>query len=282
MDTHSNLLSEALDERWEKYRSELKNGKQEFSEEVVHDLRVAARRLLAVMDILRQLDPQPPMKKIRRLIKGQVDALDDLRDTQVMLAKVSESLQSVPDLQTFEEHLQSREKKLLRKTYKDLESSKPADLKKRISKIQIALEEHSDEEDWTARLLSVLDQAYASARQAFGQIDAANPTSIHAFRVRFKKFRYMLEVILPVLKNYPQECLEQMHDYQSRMGDVQDANVFLNTLNDFDANNELTAVREAFEKQRAERIDTFMARRSELNEFWRAAPEQKFPWEQNL
>ncbi len=281
MNTKPNLLNEALDERWEKYRSELKHGRSEFSEEAVHDLRVAARRLLAVMDILRQLDPQPPMKKIRRMIKSQVDELDDLRDTQVMLAKVAESETSFPVLKTFEEYLQAREKKLLRKTYKSVEASHPADLKKRINKIQVALQEHSDDEDWTARLLAVMDQAFARAMQAFGQIEAANPTSIHAFRVRFKKFRYMLEVVLPVLKNYPQECLEQMHEYQSRMGDVQDANVLLNSLNKYDANNELTALRSEFEKRRAELIDTFMTHRSEIQDFWRAAPDQNFPWEKN-
>ena len=45
--TESHLLS-AYDLRWKNYRSQYKTCRIEFSEEAVHDLRVTARRLLAV------------------------------------------------------------------------------------------------------------------------------------------------------------------------------------------------------------------------------------------
>src|SRR4030095_12946341 len=105
MNAKPNVLIEALEERWDKYRAELKKCKSEFSEEAVHDLRVATRRLLAVMDIIRLLDPQPRVQKVRRILKNQLDSLDDLRDTQVILVEVSESIMSFPDLKPFEEHL---------------------------------------------------------------------------------------------------------------------------------------------------------------------------------
>jgi CHAD domain-containing protein len=283
MDTKTNVLIEALDERWTKYRAELKNCRNEFSQEAVHDVRVATRRLLAVMDFARQLDPQPPMQKIRRILKDQVDALDDLRDTQVMLVEVSESMAEFPQLKPFEKYLLSSEKKLLRKTRKDVEAFKLSDLKKRIDKIRLELQENSIDDEWTARLLSALDQAYARASEAFGQIEAARPASIHRFRVRFKKFRYMMEVVVPALKNYPEAYLEKMHDYQSRMGDVQDAVVLLNALSEYTEETELTealaAVHEAFEKQQAELIDKFIVGKEELHTFWRSAPDQKLPWE---
>jgi len=41
------LLLEALDTRWKTYNMELKRCRAEFSNEAVHDLRVAARRMLA-------------------------------------------------------------------------------------------------------------------------------------------------------------------------------------------------------------------------------------------
>jgi CHAD domain-containing protein len=246
---------------------------------------VATRRLLAVMDFVRQLDPQPPMQKIRRVLKDQVDSLDDLRDTQVMLVEVSESLADFPQLKPFEKHLLAREKKLLRKTRKDVEAFQPSDLKKRVEKIRLELEENSVDEAWTAHLLTALDQAYARAIEAFGQIEAARPASIHRFRVKFKKFRYMIEVMVPALKNYPETCLEKMHDYQSRMGDVQDATVLLDALNEYaeetESTDDLTAVREAFEKRRAELINKFMEGKEEIHAFWRATPEQELPWEKN-
>ena len=64
------LLITALDGRWENYRVQVKTCRREFSEEAVHDLRVATRRLLAVLDIARALDPNPRLQKTRRFLKG--------------------------------------------------------------------------------------------------------------------------------------------------------------------------------------------------------------------
>src|SRR5262245_36418615 len=120
MKTNENVLITALDERWKKYRAELKTCKREFSEEAVHDLRVATRRLLAVMDILRSLDPHPRIQKVRQTLKNQLDSLDDLRDTQVMLVEVSESVANLTELKPFEEGLLRREKRLLRAAHKEV------------------------------------------------------------------------------------------------------------------------------------------------------------------
>jgi hypothetical protein len=121
--------------------------------------------------------------------------------------------------------------------------------------------------------------------EAFGQIEASQPASIHRFRVNFKKFRYMVEVVHPALKDYPEVYFEQMHAYQSRMGDVQDAVVFLSTLTEYAKQTEsldsLASVREAFESHQAELIAKFMAGKEEIRIFWRAAPDQSLPWEKD-
>ena len=285
MDTTDNVLSVALGERWKKYRAEIKTCKNEFSEEAVHDLRVATRRLLAAMDVVRSLEPHPRVQKVRRALKDQLDSLDDLRDTQVMLVEVSESMADFPDLKPLEEHLLKREKKLLRKARKEIESLAISGLRKRIENSAGSLEENVQGEDWTARLLSVGDQAYARARQAFGEIDPAAPASIHQFRIAFRKFRYTVEIVHPILENYPEEYLQQMHDYQSRMGDIQDVTVFLSILLEYveetDSSSLLAPVRDTFENRHTELIAKFMDAKDELHRFWRETPDSKYPWEKN-
>ncbi len=98
--------------------------RREFSEEAVHDLRVATRRLLAVLDIARALDPGSRLQKTRRFLKDQIDDLDDLRDAQVMLVEVSETIESFPDIKPFEIHLQEHEKHLLRLARKQINALK--------------------------------------------------------------------------------------------------------------------------------------------------------------
>ena len=285
MKMKENILLVALEERWKKYRLEIKTCKQEFSEEAVHDLRVATRRLMAVMDILRTLDPHPRTQKVRRVLKNQLDSLDDLRDTQVMLVDVYESVVNLPELESFEEYLLAREKKLLRRARKEIKALQLSELKRRIETSRALLEDNVQRRESTARLFSVVDQAYARAMQAFGQIDASQSASIHRFRIAFKKFRYTVEIVSPGLKNYPESYLKQMHDYQSRMGDVQDAEVFLGALMHFaeqtDSLSMLESARQSFENHRTELISAFMNSKEEIHLFWRAAPDQTFTWEKN-
>ncbi len=66
------LLLEAIDQRWEKYREQIKTCRREFSEEAVHDLRVAARRLLALVDLIRAISPHPPPAKNSQGAEGAV------------------------------------------------------------------------------------------------------------------------------------------------------------------------------------------------------------------
>jgi len=283
MKTEEKALIVALDERWDKYRAQVRICRHDSSAETVHALRVATRRLLADMDTLHALDPHPRIQKTRRVLKDQLDSLDDLRDVQVMLVDISASVANFPELKSFVSHLVAREKKLLRKAHKEIERFQTSDFKKQIGKIRTSLEEKAWAKVFSERLLSVLDKAYSKAMQALGQIDASQPASIHNLRIAFKKFRYMVEIANPILVSYPELNLKQMHEYQSKMGDIQDADVILNTLADFAAQSDSPVVLEparcSFELRLAERINTFITSREVLNTFWRSSPEQPFPWE---
>jgi len=277
------LLITALDGRWENYRVQVKTCRREFSEEAVHDLRVATRRSLAVLDIARTLDPSPRLQKTRRFLKDQLDDLDDLRDAQVMLVEVSETTESFPDLKPFEIHLQEREKHLLRLARKQINALKLSEFKKRIEKISDSLMKRTVEGNFHARLHQAVDNVYLRTMQAFVQVDASQPSTIHRLRLAFKKFRYMAEVVQPLIPDYPESHLERMHVYQSAMGDIQDIEVFLSALNDFSESGASSLdpklIRRFYEQRHAEFIAAFIEDKGELITFWRAASDQPFPWE---
>src|SRR6202142_2796975 len=165
------LLITALNQRWENYQMQVKTCRREFSEEAVHDLRVSTRRSL----------------------KDQLDDLDDLRDVQVMLVEVSETIDNFLDLKPFEIHLQEREKHLLRLARKLINALKLSELKKRIEKIRESLKNRMLEENSHAQFFQAVDNVYVRTNQAFVQVDASQPSTIHRLRLAFKKFRYMAE-----------------------------------------------------------------------------------------
>ena len=277
------LLVEALEKSWKTYRAELKRCRQEFSNEAVHDLRVATRRIITVIQLLHSISPRPRLKEIIRMFKAQLDEFDELRDTQVILAEISESLHELPQLQGFQKQQQSLEEKILKSVRRKIKKFQTKNLTRRIHKIHEKLEKESPE-GLEARILQSVDDAYSSVQQRFRLVDVARPPTIHRVRIAFKNFRYMVEIVHPLLEKYPEEHLKWMHDYQSRMGDIQDAEVFLQTLTDYAENDsfqDLEPVVRYYDGRRAETITTYARDMNHLHNFWRAAPDQPFPWEAN-
>ena len=275
------ILLEALEERWRKFRLELKTCKKEFSEEAVHDLRVATRRLLALFNLLRAVMPHKRINKIRRILKVQLDNLNDLRDVQVMLVDVSEAIHEQPDLRYFQSHLLKKEKSLMRASRKFVRTYDIKGLSQRVKKVRSDLRAHP-ETHLNGLILGAVDDAFHNVVHAYEQIDAENIPSIHKLRIAFKKFRYSIEIVHPLLGHFPSENFKRMHDYQSNMGDIQDAEVKSHYLVELNASKTVPAfeiISAGYTLQLQTTIRTYLEDKGEVFVFWRAAPEQTFPWE---
>ena len=275
------LLLESLENRWKNYRAELKRCRAEFSNEAVHDLRVAARRMLALIQLLNSISPRPRLQKLTRAFKEQLDEFDDLRDTQVILAEISEILHDLPQLHDFQKPLQFSEERMLRTLRKRIKNLETSEVTKRIRKTHEAVEAEMTG-DLESQIMQAVDDVYLITRQRYSWVDYARPATIHRVRIAFKSFRYMVEIVYPLLSDFPMEALKRMNDYQSLMGEIQDAEVFDQTLADFSEHAsfaDLEPVRRYYEHRHADAISAYIAAKDQLDTFWRPAPEKPFPWE---
>ena len=276
------LLVETLENRWKTYRSELKRCQKEPSEEAIHDLRVATRRLLALVDMLRAISPHPRLQKLRRTFKNQLDSLNDLRDTQVMLMGVSDTLNTIPELALFQKYLAKRENRLLKSTTKSIRSFKNTNVKRRLDSTRKALLKIENHNQQQKVLLQIVDDAYETTLRRFRCIEPSRPATIHRTRVAFKKFRYMVEIVSPLVSNFPEPNFKNMHDYQDMMGAIQDLEVILSIFEDFadrDASYDPEPVRRYYQQRHTEAINTYLEDMHQINIFWRPEPESPFFWE---
>ena len=280
--TDSNrLLLKALEKCWRKYSREFKRVRAEFSNEAVHDLRSATRRILTLIQLLNSISPRQRLQKLARAFKEQLDAFDDLRDTQVILAEISEILHELPALDEFQKQLQADELKMLRVLRKRLRKWEIAEIARRIDKTRLSLESSPDA-DLESQILQAVDDAYLLARQRLEWVDPARSSTIHRIRIAFKAYRYMVEFVHPLLNGFPKENLRKMYEYQFLMGEIQDAEVFAQTLTDFSESVSITdpePVRRYYENRHAEAISIYLKGMNHLHRFWRPAPDQPFPWE---
>ena len=275
------ILLEALEQRWKNYRAELKRCRAEFSNEAVHDLRVATRRMLALIQLLNSIAPRPRLQKLTRAFKDQLDEFDDLRDTQVILAEISEILQELPQLHDFQKHLQFTEEKLLRNLRKKIKQLESSEITKRIRKTHAAIEAETNS-DLRLQVMQAVDDVYLITKQRLGWVDATRSATIHRVRIAFKSLRYMIEIVQPWLHDFPVENLKRMNDYQALMGEIQDAEIFAQTLADFSEHASFSdpePVRRYYERRHVEAISAYTEAMNQIDTFWRSAPEQPFPWE---
>lgn len=277
------LLLEKLDDRWGEYQDRFQSCHQEFSKEAAHDLRVATRRLLTILEILGTLFLAMNGRKLRRELKRELDSLDELRDTQVQIAYVVDEMAGVKDVSAFLKYLYRREATLLKAVEHLIQTTSIANQQRRLVKVRLIAEARLQVPEVRTRLIAAVDSSYANVLHRHSQINPEDPESIQRARIAFKSFRYAMEVIHSLLVRYPVDLLKGMNDYQGLMGDIRDIEVLLEMLETFGEKRPDINIMApmAFVRERHQlEVAAFLSSVEALHGFWRCSPRQPYPWNQ--
>ena len=235
-------LADSLHTQSRRYRKRLKGCQEIFSKEAVHDARVEARRLLATIELLGAFLPERKLQKARRVLKQQLDRFDPLRDTQVQLIYVTRMTRVFPAAQAFREWLLKRQARFTRQTRQAIKHLKTKRLTRRLVSLEWDLcrrRKHLARDRAFAAALSAMNRAFAQVARRYRHIAAADTKTIHRTRIAFKRFRYMVDALSPLLPVVTEPHQHAMRGYQSMMGDIQDMEVLLVALDKFLRNQEI-------------------------------------------
>lgn len=271
------LLQQAVRERSRVLRMEARRCRKQCSEESVHDLRVAMRRLLALIDYLAFFTRPPSLRKVQKEIKSHLDAFDALRDTQVMLLETNQRLAELPEIEPFHLHLLKSEKRLLRAAQKDIQNLGDSYAKVLKGALKAASASSYD-------ALAPVDDAYQTVLHRLALIDAANTATVHRVRIAFKRFRYSVEVVKPLLSTLPDDLMDRLHAYQTLMGEIQDMEVMLRAIDAFasrrkDSFDGIERMRTFYQQMHQQRVQAYLEHMNEVYSFWRSTPDKPLPWE---
>ena len=229
-------LGDSLNTQWRRYRKRLKRCQERFSEDAVHDVRVETRRLLSTIELLGAFIPERDIKKVRRALKRHLDTFDQLRDTQVQLGYVGRMAGTFPDAHAFYDWLRNRKARFTRTTRKAVKHIKT----KRLGRCLAAFEKEIrlqrkriPREQAFAIVQRAINQAFARVAQLCRHVRADDTKTIHRTRIAFKRFRYMVEALSPLLPAVTEDHRRAMRGYQCMMGDIQDMEVLLAALDKF-------------------------------------------------
>lgn len=229
-------LAESLRTQGRRYRKRLKQCQQHFSEDAVHKSRVETRRLLATVGLLETFLPARDIHQTRLALKQHLDTFAGLRDTHVQLVYVGRMTRVFPAARPFREWLIKREARFTRRTRKDIKRIKTRRLARRIGAFEAelrGLRKQKTRGQVIGDVLAAMNRAFARVAQLSRRVQAADTRTIHRTRIAFKRFRYMVEALAPLLPALTGQHRHALRGYQSMMGDIQDVEVLLAAFDKF-------------------------------------------------
>jgi CHAD domain-containing protein len=273
------ILIASIEQRWKKYLKELRRCKRSFSEESVHDLRVATRRLISTLLIVEIICPDPRVRVLERRLKKLFDALSPLRDTQVQMLTLEKKITQYPELETLLTILKVRERTLMAKIAVKVMKIDTTLLSRTVSAIKVVVGEHFArpmmQKIGMNAVIGAAAGKFMTAASFRDDIVATQPRTIHRARIAFKKLRYTLEALLPMLPALNKRQLKAMDAYQTRMGNIQDVEVLSAMIHNFAARRtlasrrKLSAFRRELAQQKKALIAEYVQSADELYKFWK-------------
>jgi len=271
------VLAAALDSRWQSYCDQLRLCQRQFSEEAVHQLRVATRRLLAQFTLLCSVAPHPALEKARRLLKRRLVVLGDLRDAQVQRQFLEQKTVRFPELVLLGGWLHRRERRLSRSAAASVNRFKTRKLERCIAAVleSLAANAHKPrvQRQLASAVLRAAAQTFAEAVERRRAIDLADLRTIHQTRVAFKRFRYTVESLSPGVTGLTRRQLRPLAYYQRKMGIIQDLEVMQGCVAQYVRGNKQREVllhrfASHLRQRRARALRSFLISADRLFEFW--------------
>ena len=275
------MLIDSLEQRWRKYLKELRLCKKTTPEESVHNVRVATRRLIATLAIIELVLPCERVRRMRGGLKRLFDSFSLLRDTQVQLMMLERDSIEHPELETLLTVLRIRERNLTKTVTDRVKRIETSLLSRTVRAVKTALRLHFSRpimrETGMAAVMGVIASRFMRAALCKVQVIATQTKTMHRARIAFKKFRYTVEAILPLFPELTSEQLKAMDAYQTRLGNVQDAETLQVVVRRFaqkrnlSSRKKLSAYQRELVLRKRELVTTYMQSADEVYRFWQSS-----------
>lgn len=266
-----------LREGWRDFRSSFRRCRARFCEDSVHQLRVDSRRLLALLSLLPAFIDEESVEPARRRLKRLLNRFSKLRDTQMQLLAAQRWRRAFPEVELWREALRKRERRLIRRADEHLRDARLGRIEQAVARVRArakrALRGNVREGAHAEALLRAVNEAFAEAGRRRRRCLGGDIAAIHRFRVAFKKFRYTVEPLHPLLPGVSRARIKAMRAFQDRAGHIQDADTILAALDKFRRKDPRRArllgpCHRAVVRQRARLVDGFLRQAHRLDGFW--------------
>jgi len=272
------FLMKAVEGRWHRVAAELARNRRRCTEPGIHDLRVAVRRLLAVLDLADAVLPGEVGARPGRVLRRTLRSFSPLRDCHIRILALRALTRRFTVARPMLREALLAEKELIREAARVIARFDTAAFERELSPIALALAAIEDTPERSsaasAVLAGVAARKYLRVTARAGKLSAGNTKTIHRLRVAFKEFRYAVEALLPLFHDVGKAQLRAMSAFQDGMGEIQDTEVLIASVGKFAVTRGAAYPASVLNLQRhlAQRklalVNSFMERAPAVTQFW--------------
>jgi CHAD domain-containing protein len=278
------FLMRAVEGRWHRFAAEFARNRRRCTEPGIHDLRVATRRLLAVLDLADAVLPGEVSPRSRRMLRRILKSFSPLRDCHVRILTLRGLTRRFTVARPLLREAMVLEKRLIRDTGRVILHFDSAAFEREVSAIAVALASLEDTPARASAATTVLAGAaakkYLRVAARGKKLTAGNTKTIHRLRVAFKEFRYVMEALTPVARGVGKTRLRTMNAFQDRMGEIQDIEVLIGAVGKFAVTRgasfptSVLNLQRHLARRRLSLVESFMKSAQDLTQYWpyRASP----------
>ncbi len=231
------VLVDALTDRAKQFRKRLRAATDaRAADDVgarVHDLRTAARRLLAVLDALQSFVSAAAVRRLARPAEKALDQVGALRDLTVQrdtLAKLRGHA-SAPLLKAFDRELRRKTNRIAAKLRKRLDSVRRGKLRRDARRLKKRVRGcRMNTTDARNLALRAAHDAFERLCDTRAAMDPNDPATLHATRIALKRLRYLMEELRPAYPVIRKTTIASLHSLQTTLGALHDLDVLTESL----------------------------------------------------
>ncbi|MGQ9818707.1 MAG: CHAD domain-containing protein [Candidatus Kapaibacteriales bacterium] len=204
--------------------------------DLIHDYRVTIRRILSLLELLQEMNPNLELESLRKAIKKVFKKFNNIRDFQVQI-ELARNL-NINELYSISYFifLQKKKKADERKLWKLIAKGTLTHLEGSLFFAYINFKNFNSSFSFSElkfeKFIKYGRELYTNLLSQCSTIQKNNYSSYHPVRLALKKFRYSMEIFQTIL-NFPPEKLKDLQSMQNTLGNIQDLCVFQNLINEY-------------------------------------------------
>ena len=250
--------------------------KEELSEDNVHQFRTKTRRINFMVNVFNKYIKNniDEINEIKDILKPVFKNFGDLRDLQLQVIYLENLVFTNKKALSYISELKEKETEATKNAQESFDKLDQKLLENKLSLFRIELKKLLKNKNSIKKISKKLKidakKIYKNVNKKVKKLEIDQSKSFHKLRIKFKKYRYTMEVLKPIY-GFKKKYLKKLKSIQDELGDIQDIQVRIDEMKKFvdEDNEKLKKMIEQDQELITAKMNEFYNSKSKIKKLWK-------------